>query len=526
MVHSINEEIVLKSSWIEARDEFKRQISTWAEGLVHEHPYMRAALLELLGPAYASVLQQPGEADPSVILREPHVDQRTADHLRKQAREKVLAQLPACPEFALDISAEYQTAIEGLLKSKSIDAPQTLISGSNLTEQHDEHNRLVADCRDQSDSVANLLLAVTNMDGFVHIANRGFQSSFFKTLFLPEFQGNPSYRQPELMESLWASMVGKCLPSVLRRSLWHSALYCRQAHKGCVETLVERASSMNIEDTTKTAFDELISKGVQRTIRQAFPGLCHSKVDKLQLRMNQLLNQYYILSGRHSSRNISLAFPLVWVFEDVELEDGELLAMFDQLIHSYIPDILDSQILEHFETEVLKDLSERDEELFTHCTVVFPEKENESQVGKLSANELRCSHHISHWFLNDLGVGFLRPESLLFVWDHLFLLGWREQLPQFLVDILILMRTGLLGAKQQLTCHEINDTIASMVINFKHIILTQSIRQEFLKRYPIGNMKMIMNYDAMHTSISSTNAKPASAFGLLRRVSTNPSSST
>ncbi|CAM9194473.1 unnamed protein product, partial [Discosporangium mesarthrocarpum] len=253
-------------------------------------------------------------------------------------------------------------------------------------------------------------------------------------------------------------ILGRSIPMRLRRELWCRKLFDGGPSASQIEAKVVRlAGEKGIADPTNTPIASIVTTGVRHCAGEVFPRLALEQEQDLRNRVcgraEQLLNQYFVFSGRHEARYISMALVLAYVFDGgipVGREDsrrgggggsgisgGVLVGMLHCLATAIVPGV--AELMQGLRDRAYEEIKRRDPELHAHLSVVFP------GVTCLSATEDNYLHQgpVECW-LEDALIGSLREDALLFVWDHLFLLGWKEELPLFVADLVVHLRSTTL----------------------------------------------------------------------------------
>ncbi|CAN0203478.1 unnamed protein product [Pylaiella littoralis] len=314
------------------------------------------------------------------------------------------------------------------------------------------------------------------------------------------------------LEWLAPHIIGRSIPMELRRELWQRTLL--RGHGGGpspaeVERLIIRyAGEKGIVDPTNTPIAGMVATGVHHRAADAFPWLSRGGKADLDLRQRacrkaaQLLNQYFVFVGKHESRHVASSLLLTYVFslESTAMTSGgrgggptgaaTLVAMFHSLLTRFAP--VAEDLRGGFRTRAYEEIRRRDIPLYEHLTTLFPAFKYAGGVGDeegtgsgrdaapaptttVLGDESKHPRGLVETWLEDAFVGYLREDAVLFVWDHLFLLGWGEQLPLFVADIALHLRASLLRATNPLT-------LLSLAREECRKICTRDVRDAFRRR--------------------------------------------
>ncbi|CAN0376464.1 unnamed protein product [Ectocarpus sp. 8 AP-2014] len=246
----------------------------------------------------------------------------------------------------------------------------------------------------------------------------------------------------------------------------------------------------------------MVATGVRHRAAEAFPWLSRGGGQELDQRRRicgeaeKILNQYFVFVGKHESRHVASSLVLAYVFgQEVATtkkadERGEtaggaaaLVAMLYSLSTRFAPGA--EELRRGFRTRAYEEIRSRDAPLFEHLSTLFPaykygvEGDEDSSDAAVSAvtsvGDIKKSRGLVEAWLEDAFVSYLREDALLFVWDHLFLLGWEEQLPLFVADVALHLRASLLRASNPVT-------LLSLARDACRRICTRDIRDAFRRR--------------------------------------------
>ncbi|CAM9690981.1 unnamed protein product [Scytosiphon promiscuus] len=313
------------------------------------------------------------------------------------------------------------------------------------------------------------------------------------------------------LEWLAPHIIGRSIPMELRRELWQRTLL---GGEGCgpspaeVERLIIRyAGEKGIVDPTNTPIAGMVATGVRHRAAEAFPWLSRGGAREMELRQRvccaaeKLLNQYFVFVGKHESRRVASSLVLTYVFDresTTQKSDGgdsggrittsaRLVAMLHNLSTRFAPEMGD--LRRNYRTRAYDEIRTRDAPLFEHLSTLFPaykvgvgEKDDIRDTTTATPStiagedEARNSKGLVETWLEDVFVGYLREDALLFVWDHLFLLGWQDQLPLFVADVALHLRASLLRVTNPMT-------LMSLARDACRRICTRDVRDAFRVRH-------------------------------------------
>ncbi|CAB1107206.1 unnamed protein product [Ectocarpus sp. CCAP 1310/34] len=273
------------------------------------------------------------------------------------------------------------------------------------------------------------------------------------------------------LEWLAPHIIGRSIPMELRRELWERTLLRGNGggpSPAEVERLIVRyAGEKGIVDPTNTPIAGMVATGVRHRAAEAFPWLSRGGGQELDQRRRicgeaeKLLNQYFVFVGKHESRHVASSLVLAYVFgQEVATttkgERGEtaggaaaLVAMLHSLSTRFAPGA--EELRRGFRMRAYEEIRSRDAPLFEHLSTLFPgiikglgflyaflalfaaaykygvegdEDSSDAAVSAVtSAGDTKKSRGLVEAWLEDAFVSYLREDALLFVWDHLFLLG-------------------------------------------------------------------------------------------------------
>ncbi|CAM9259941.1 unnamed protein product, partial [Chrysoparadoxa australica] len=145
---------------------------------------------------------------------------------------------------------------------------------------------------------------------------------------------------------LEGQVTGRPFPVAVRRFLWKSRLGAKDPGE-CARKLTRLAAEQGVPDSTNTPISRMISMAVKQRVTEGLPGLLedekeqglgkHARICRVAA---QLLNQLYLLSGRHESSHATLAVPLTLAFDEEsptasqsEVMGCSMLAMLNKLVY-------------------------------------------------------------------------------------------------------------------------------------------------------------------------------------------------
>jgi hypothetical protein len=284
-------------------------------------------------------------------------------------------------------------------------------------------------------------------------------------------------RRARRLQRLYAAVIGRSIPASLRRLVWWQKLFSREhvakvrrrlgalAARRAAETrdAAARASAANrvsgnaggaVSGHAARIAADVTGREDDASLRPEFRSPVHAVIAAglatvfgtalkiyscplTRLAADRTLNALHNVEGNtaQARRNVFVLLPILATFS----AEPPISPLMVSLLHAALTQIPLAPRVAARAWDLLRSDDELVSVLLRACS--------SSRLRRVTVESLLCE-----WAEQAL-VGVVPMDAVLYVWDHCFLLGWEEQLPLFLVDVVTLMRPRLLECThlQQLT---------------------------------------------------------------------------
>ena len=268
-------------------------------------------------------------------------------------------------------------------------------------------------------------------------------------------------------------VIGRCCPVSLRRFMIKWRVF-NPEHVALASTVIRRNMAIDkMTDPTISTVDNLLARATSQTF---VDHLRDFDTPRMRGHVLALLNQYYTYSGSQHPSHVALAIPLLISFRNQPKEGPYLVSMFHLMLEMLPgggPSRRDALIIARRIVDRLADL---EPELFLHLSDLVNRARHYQQTLDYGATSefTELAVFIKPWIENLL-VGFVRRDAVLFIWDQCYLTGWNKNFEKFCLDVLLIIKRKLLEVKSA-------PELKRAMVLLPGRIHTRNLRESFAKR--------------------------------------------
>ena len=268
-------------------------------------------------------------------------------------------------------------------------------------------------------------------------------------------------------------VIGRSCPVALRRFMFKWRIF-NPEHVALTSTVIRRNMAIDkLTDPTISTIDNLLARATSQTFVDS---LRDFDTPRLRGHVLALLNQYYTYSGSQHPSHVALAVPLLAAFSNQPKEGPYVVSMFHLMLEMLPgggPSRRDALIIAR---RIVDTLADKEPELFLHLSELVNRARHYQQTldfGK-TTEFTELAVFVKPWVENLL-VGYVRRDAVLFIWDQCFLTGWENNFEKFCMDVFQITKRKLLEIKSA-------PELKRAMVTLPGRIHTRNLREAFARR--------------------------------------------